>query len=256
MNRKEALKKAFEGRKKHLTADEVREQFETDPLYARVPAEKKAEILLNIQTIEEQSKPLLQALDDLGMSVVCVWEILDRYKKLYPVVIDTLLEHLPRVSYPRLKENIVRVIGLASSPYDGRVLASEYDCASDKYLKWAICDTFARTRPQNVDDWMIKTLGDSSGHRNRGMLCTAVARHLPDRAPELLCEVFAELPDYAAEGLALCGGQPELEFLQGQISSEKVWTKEHLHEIQKAIRRIERRLARQPKKSKKRNLSG
>jgi len=222
-----------------MTAEELMSQLEADPEYRRGLEEKERERQRRAKVSKRKSRLLLKALAKVGARVESIDDLVAQHAPLSREIIDVLHHFLPKVGDHALEQAIVRSIGATRVRYDGRALAAHFDSSTDSSLKWAIGNTFSVSKPQGIEDWVLGALRKREHGRARQMLCIAAARLAPtDETRETLLDVFEEMPGHAAMGLGLIGGPREAAFLQSRITGQKTWVRK---EIEKAIRRIERR---------------
>lgn len=194
-----------------------------------------------------EAEPITAALIDAGFDVTGIDESLNKYVPLPREAVDIFLRFLPEVETNNLCEMLVRYLGSTKVRYDGLVLARLFDTVQSDTLKWVIGDAISRSRPANLEDWLVKTLQSREHGQSRQMLCHAATKLLPrDAARNVLRECFPDLPGHAAIALGRIGGERELEFLK--MENEKPhdeWTSWHRRSVKKATVSIERRLEKQ-----------
>jgi len=144
--------------KKKETAQEFLARMERDPAFAKRQAQKQAVILDRAAKSELAFGPLIQQLNQIGCTGDTIEEIVLCNSPLTHEATTVLLAALPLLADPRDCEAVVRAIGCSGDPYDGGPLTSLFDATADESLKWAVVNTMAISRPDNVEPWLA-TLG-------------------------------------------------------------------------------------------------
>lgn len=137
-----------------MTAGELLAKLENDPDYQRRMAEKERVRQERKARRDESLSPYLDKLHQLGMQSRTLEELVREYAPLPDDAIEVLLSALSALSDPRAQETVVRALGAAENPFDGRPLAECFDSTRDEGLKWAIANTIALTRPRFIDVWL------------------------------------------------------------------------------------------------------
>jgi hypothetical protein len=158
----------------------------------------------------EEERGLLDALEaagvrteDFGLFTSAPTEATIDYERAVPV----LIEWLPRVRDPVLKEIIVRSLtGEDSAKGEGAcVLVNEFRQAPNTEewhsVKWAIGDALATLADASLADDLLELLQDGRHGSSRQRLCDALARTKDDRAPEALIALLDE-PDLAGHAIS------------------------------------------------------
>lgn len=227
-------------RKGSMTAAGFMAKLEADPDYQRRMAEKRQRHAEHEARLDAITKPILDDLRSMGVATDSIEEMLRRCAPLPPQIVQILLGWLPRIQEDRVKESLIRALGAAKEPFDGRPLV---DCfLHDKLgtLRFPIANTIVEARPFGIADWVAEVVKGGRFGDARGMLALALARLVPAEASlPVLRAALADIPGYAAMGLAEVGGAAELEALRVRVGSIRGWEKV---EVRKAIRRIEERL--------------
>jgi HEAT repeat protein len=156
----------------------------------------------------EEEVALLEALEAAGVST----EDFGLFGQVettfdYNLAVPVLVEWLPSVRDPVLKEIVVRSLpGEPSAEGEGaRALVDEFrrTPSSDEWqsVKWAIGDALATIADAMVADELLELVHDRSHGRARQRLCDALARTKDPRAPDALIEVLHE-PDLAGHAIS------------------------------------------------------
>ena len=134
------------------------------------------------------------ALADAGFPTSSVAAIRDQYSALPSDLARLLLEWIPRLEDQRLQEAVAwALLAAPKGTLDGPVLAQLFDTATNDELRWAIASVINRTRPRNVEAWLIDAVRDRRAGDARKLLASAIAKMVPpERARPALIAAFAE----------------------------------------------------------------
>ena len=85
--------------------------------------------------------------------------------------IEILRSALPQLDDAGLKESVVRAMGTAKQPFDGRPLVTCFQQTNDEGLKFAILNTIALATPYSIDDGLARIRNTTQGEtlRNRSI---------------------------------------------------------------------------------------
>lgn len=136
-------------------------------------------------------------------------------------------------------------------PFDARPIAKVWDEPHRKVNRWALADALSKGKGEGIDDWLADKLLNTNGEHEHQRLCEAAARRLkPDLARKCLYRAFKFMPGHAATGFGICGTAEDVEFLEKVLRDPgfladvpKAVRKWQVKEIEKAVRRIRRRLS-------------
>lgn len=225
---------------KNLTTREILASLRRSMGYSDEMEQKLKEMEADACAIEEEEKPVLEALAEVGVVASGIDASLGEYLPLSAEAVEVLLKFLPKMADPRVQDMMVRYIGTTKARYDGTPLADLFDSGDNMHFKWAIADAISRSRPMNLENWIAKTLVDRRHGQAREMLCAAAARLLPrEQANALLLQCFDDMPGHAAGALRVTGGEKELAFLRKRLPGPKGWVGKALA---RAVVGIEKRL--------------
>jgi len=107
--------------------------------------------------------PLVERLQTLGAKGASVQEMVQNSAPFSADVVETLLDALPTFSDDRAKETIVRSLGAAAAPYNGKALKECYESTDDEALKWATLNTIALAKPHSIEKWLLSLRGTYAG---------------------------------------------------------------------------------------------
>jgi hypothetical protein len=151
--------------------------------------------------MSEEERGLLEALEaagvrseDFGLFISGPRETTFDYERATPV----LIEWLPRVRDPVLKEIVVRSLTgeKAAEGTGARALISEFkelpNTEEWHSVKWAIGDALATLAGPSLADDLLELLRDGRHGSARQRLCDALARTKDERAPDALIALLDE----------------------------------------------------------------
>ena len=141
--------------KQPKTAAELIAELQSDASYCARRNQKDRHRLAREQQYSKLLAPLLQSLSSVGLTGNSLEEIVQKYTPLPVSAVPILLSAIPETGDLRVKESIVRALGAASQPFDGRPLTKCFDQASDESLRWAILNTISVARPHSIDTWLL-----------------------------------------------------------------------------------------------------
>jgi hypothetical protein len=153
------------------------------------------------------AEPLLAALEAAGMDPIDFgrfgWASFSTFD--FELAVPILVEWLPRVEDPDVKEAMVRSLaGHRSARGEGaRRLIEEFrrpEYAEESSLRWAIGNTLATIAGLADADGIIEILVDRSGGTDRQMLCDALSRTRDPRRVDVLIDL---IDDDAVAGHAI-----------------------------------------------------
>lgn len=196
----------------------------------------------DVESVRPVEVRFVASLAEAGFSVSSVADIRHHFDPLPNSLAVLLLEWIPRLEDCRLQESVAWALLVAGQgTLDGAVLAELFDSATNEELKRAIASVINRTRPRNIEEWLIEAVRNQRAGASRNLLAAAVAKMLPpERAVPVLIEVFHDAPLAVVHPLGKVGSETEREFLAAQLSAA---TGSLRREIRQAIALIDRRLA-------------
>jgi HEAT repeat protein len=140
----------------------------------------------------------------------------------YKLAVPVLIEWLPRVRDPFLKEVIVRSLTgeAAAAGYGARALVAEFrempSTEEWSSVKWAVGDALATLADAGVADDLLELVRDQTHGKARERLCDALARTKDPRAPDALIAALddPELAGHAISALRRLGPKASLPHLE------------------------------------------
>jgi hypothetical protein len=147
-------------RKGWKTAEGLMAELNADPNYRRRRAEKDRRLQERLERYAAAERPVLEKLKALGVEANSVEEVTTKYCPLPEPVVDVLLGELAGIAENVILEMMIRAIGAAAQPFDGRPLVACYEAKNDPTLRWVILNTVAIAKPHSIDEWIDKAFQD------------------------------------------------------------------------------------------------
>jgi HEAT repeat protein len=152
----------------------------------------------------------------------------------YEAAAPILIEWLPRVTDPSLKETIARSLtGIKTDRADAaRAIVAEFRVAptADEFgAKWAYANALATIADAEIADDLLELIADRRQGRSRQMLCDALKRTGDPRAPGALIDLIDDddVSGHAISALCSLGPKRSLPYLvEARPKLEAVLTRE------------------------------
>ncbi len=148
------------------TADELMAELENNSEFVRRRAEKQQRLQEREERVAAQERPIIEGLRALGFELSEVSEAVRKYAPLPDEFVAVLLDAVKQIgdldeyTHSNVLEMIIRALGAAARPFDGRPLVECYEKNTDPTVRWVICNTISLVRPTNIEDWVQKALAD------------------------------------------------------------------------------------------------
>lgn len=224
------------------TAAEVLARLQANPEFQKQQAERQRKFAERRARFAAIERPIMDDLEQFGIDAESTEEMTSRYAPLSPQIVQVLLDWLPRIAEDRIKESLIRALGAAKEPFDGKPLVDCFLRDSSETLRWPIANTMSLARPYGISAWLMEAVNNRLFGSAREMLVIALARLVPaEQALPILMSVLDELPGHVAMALGEIGGPAELSVLKSRVEDIE-GPKWRRAEMLKAIRRIEKRL--------------
>lgn len=196
-----------------MTAAELMAQLEADPDWVRARDQREAARRARMAENAEEFALVRRALDAAGLPSrdfghftsgrhpdVIPQPIFD-YRRAVPVLLDVL----PKVTRPAVKEAIVRSLSTPHGrPHAARALLDEFRQTSDAQqptLKWVIGSALSTvTTPANVDE-LLELARDARHGAGRGMVIERLGRISGDPRVEETLILLIDDPDVAFQAM-------------------------------------------------------
>ena len=136
----------------------------------------------------------------------------------YEAAGPVLIEWLPRVDDPTLKETIARsLIGATGSArVAADALASDFRRVPDDGTRWAYANSLAVLADASIADELLDLITDPELGSSREMLCSALKKTNDPRVPEVLIELIDDddVSGHAISALRSYGPKRSLPYLE------------------------------------------
>ena len=224
------------------TAKEFMDELASDPEYQRAIEEKRQASERHRLHVAKLEAPIIAELQAKGCSIPSLSFLVNKDVKLSPEIADILISWMRRTENNAIAELLVRPLAATKFPIPGAPLAELFDrFDDDDALRWATTNTMAEAKLTGIEDWLCRRFPDRSLGSARQRMATAVAKHVPkERALPLLRDALDDMPGHVAMALRWVGEREDVERMKEIRDDVKTWER---REIDKAIKRIEKRLA-------------
>ena len=143
-------------KKRWIKAEDLMAELQKDPEYLRHRAERDEKFQRLRHKYAELERPILEKLRSHGYQADSIADIVKNFAPLPSVVVAVILGALDTCEDGGVCESLVRALGAAAEPFDGRPLVMLYERTRDPNLQWVIANTIALTRPHSIDEWLRK----------------------------------------------------------------------------------------------------
>ena len=205
--------------------------------------ERERERLERVAQNQVDAAPVVEALRSHGFAVESVADLFNQ-KLDYRDAIAILLDWLPRVRNPDVKEDMVRALAVkwARKTAAPRWLLAEFEQADDATgtgLRWAVANALEVLASDEIADGMIALATDRGYGKAREMIVLGLGKLKDPRVPEVLVGLLAddEVVGHAVMALGKLRARSARSYLQPLLDHPRAWIRK---EVKKAIERIER----------------
>ena len=139
-----------------MTAEELMKRLAADPEYVKMRAAKDEKSRERAKRLAAISRPILERLTDTGFPAESIEDLVRKFAPVPEQVVEILLANVNECSDDRIQESLVRALGAAEFPFDGRQLVKCFESARDEGLRFAILNTIALVKPHSIDEWLEK----------------------------------------------------------------------------------------------------
>jgi hypothetical protein len=161
-------------------------ELQKDPEYVARVGQRKQQQRANVENYSRIAGPILNDLGAMGYRVNTIGELVQG-KTEYRSAIPILLRWLPRISDPRVKEDIVRTLSVPwAKPAAAPVLMEEFRKADNAGLRWAIANGLAVIADDSVFEDLVRLVQDKGFGKAREMLALALGNMHDPRAVAVL----------------------------------------------------------------------
>lgn len=145
------------GRDSWKTADEILSSEDT----RRCQAERRADLQQKEARFRANLAPLMRELRDIGYPADSIEDLVEKYAPLPENAVCVLLSWLNRLTIPNVQDSVLRALGTAATPFDGRPLTACFESLKDTGFEWTIMNTIAMSRPLYIEEWIADLRKDS-----------------------------------------------------------------------------------------------
>jgi len=159
------------------TAEELMSQLESDPEWVAQRDERDRQRRRRVEQNRHDAEPLRRELCELGLQVESVADLYNR-RMPYTPAIPLLIEWLPRIENPDVKESLVRALSVPEArPSAATPMIREFSAAHDSSglgLRWAIGNSLAVVADDSVFEQIAELAQDRRWGRAREMIAVAL----------------------------------------------------------------------------------
>ena len=223
------------------TAAELMAELQEDPAYIARMQQRELQERENVEAYVKAAKPILADLGVIGFRVNSIGELRQSGAN-YRAAIPTLLQWLPKVSYPPLKEDIVRTLSVPwARPAAAPALIEEFKRADDPAgtgIRWTIANALEVVADEVVFEEIVQLVQNTRYGRAREMLAMALANMENPRAVIVLIDLLGdeEVVGYAVVALGKLRASAALPDIEALTKHPKEWVRQ---EAKKALASIE-----------------
>jgi len=191
---------------------------------------------------------LIRDLEEVGIHTSSIWDLVNgpnNYKSALPI----LIRHMESAENIRLKEGIVRALGVKGFDSASQHLIKEFKKSDDELYKWAIANSLEIIVPKEHVDELISIMSDQKYGRSRQMIALALGRIGDKKSVSVLIESLDDdsVAGHAVEALGMIGDNSVIESIRPLTKHKIKWIK---NAANKAIEHIRKR----GKENKKRRV--
>ena len=203
--------------------------------------ERERERLAAIACNRVDAAPVVEALCGAGFVVESVADLFNK-KMDYRGAIPILVEWLPRVANPNVKESIVRALSVKWARPAAPLLMAEFERADDLTgvgLRWAIGNALEVLANDEIADGMIKVATDRRYGRAREMVVVGLGKLKDARVTDVLLGLLAddEVVGHAVMALGKLRVVTARSRIERFLDHPKPWVRK---EAKKALARIDK----------------
>jgi HEAT repeat protein len=185
--------------------------------------------------------PIVEALRGAGVVVESVADLFNK-KMEYRTAIPILVEWLPRVANPDVKEDIVRALSVKWARHAAPLLMAEFERADDPTgtgIRWAIGNALEVLANDEIADGMIKLATDRRFGRAREMVVVGLGKLKDARVADVLLELLAddEVVGHAVMALGRLRARAARSRIEPLLDHPKAWVRK---EAKRALVKIDK----------------
>lgn len=149
---------------------------------------------------------LILELKEVGIEINSIWDLVNTRER-YPEAIPALIKYLPKISYCKNKEGIIRALTVKEARGKATpVLIAEYEKTPKKEdnLRWVIGNAIATVMTLQDVEWILSVVVDKSNRRSRGQLVKALGTVKSGKVEDILIKLLND-DEVAPEALWALG---------------------------------------------------
>jgi PBS lyase HEAT-like repeat-containing protein len=179
-------------RRQAVTAAELKAKLEADPEWRARMEAKERELRPIIERNREAAAPVIADLIAAGFYVHSIGDLYNQrldYRRAIPI----LVEWLPRIDNPDVKEDIVRALSVKWTPREvAGIMIAEYRKGAPSHTpwRWAIGNALTVLATDAVFDEIVELARDRHYGRSRGPVVESLGNMKNDRAVDVLLELL------------------------------------------------------------------
>jgi hypothetical protein len=150
-------------KKKWKSAQELMAELNSNPDFVRRTTDKEQRRNEREQHYRAMERSILDELGARGIDAPSIADAVKKYSPLPDEVVNVFLTGVETTADLKVLETLIRGLGAAAHPFDGRPLAKCYDSCNDENLRWVIANTIALARPHSISDWLQDALRRDPG---------------------------------------------------------------------------------------------
>jgi hypothetical protein len=177
-----------------------RKQSEILAFIAELQKARDEHPLLDEAALAAEEAPLVAALNEAGLKVASVWDLVNT-KETYSPAVPILLTHLQKPYHRRIREGIARSLAVPGARIGWQQLVEEYERIEEldpgrevNELKWSLHLAIGAAADPSVLDELIRLTCDRRHGEHRSFFVDALARMRDARASAALAELRSD-PD-------------------------------------------------------------
>lgn len=226
-------------RKRAMSAAEFVDQLKSDPAYVSRMRDLETRRRVAIAEHREASRPVTEALADVGIRVESLDE-LRRSGRPYSAAVPVLLEWLATVANHGVRESIVRTLSVPwAAPAAIRPMVEAFRNENHDGVRWAMGNALSIIADASVFEEVTALALDVRYGTSRQMLAYALARMKTARAIPVLIEMLkdADVQGHAVDALGKMRAREARPLIEPFLRHEKTWIR---NAAKKAIERIDK----------------
>jgi hypothetical protein len=225
-----------------MKAIDFMKKLEQDPKYKEMQKGKDEETKNKIAELKIITAPFIEELNNNGFTEIKVPSDLVQLKKVDRKLSELLLKWIPKIDNKYCsQEMFIRALAKADQPFDGRLLIDLFENKEySSSFKWAIANTIASAKVENILEWLQKKLASSDQPIENEMLVYAAIKYFDrDKSRFFLRTLFEKHPLQVADALTYVGNNDDIIFLEEKRNNLQGVQQT---QIDKAIKKLKKKL--------------